>query len=226
MSVVTPPADNLRPVDRELLVAMRDGEEMTIGELTEKLGVTATAVRQRIERLLASRLIDRQKTVAGRGRPTFRYHITIEGHRRAGASPVNLADALWREMLAIEDETLKQHLLSSVAARLGRQYASVVSDSVQEDDPLEVRMKRLTEVFAAQQMEVELSHQGQLPVLDIGSCPYPSLTDASDDRAMCRLEEKMISEALGKPVHLSSCRLDGDSCCQFTAKDSGEPTAS
>ena len=34
---------------------------------------------------------------------------------------------------------------------------------------------------------------------------------------MCRLEEQMISEALGQPVHLSSCRLDGDACCQFSA---------
>jgi hypothetical protein len=34
---------------------------------------------------------------------------------------------------------------------------------------------------------------------------------------MCRLEEQMISEALGHEVQLSSCRLDGDSCCQFTA---------
>ena len=45
-------------------------------------------------------------------------------------------------------------------------------------------------------------------------------TDESDQRAMCRLEEQMISEALGQPVHLSSCRLDGDSCCQFSAVES------
>ncbi len=32
-------------------------------------------------------------------------------------------------------------------------------------------------------------------MLDIGECPYPSLTDASEDREMCRLEEQMISEA-------------------------------
>ena len=41
------------------------------------------------------------------------------------------------------------------------------------------------------------------------------MTDSSDDRSMCRLEEQMLSEALGQPVELSSCRLDGDACCQF-----------
>lgn len=220
------PSDHLRPVDRELLVAMRSGDSMSIGQLIEPLGVTATAVRQRIDRLLEMGLIQREKVVSGRGRPTYSYQLTVDGHRRLGANPVGLADALWREMLAIEDAELRQQLLDSVAARLGRQYAAVVRDSVQENDTFESRMHRLSEMFTAQRMETEVTHQGELPVLDIGSCPYPSLTDNSDERAMCRLEEQMISEALGQPVHLSSCRLDGDSCCQFSAIESNETPAS
>lgn len=217
MSRISPPAEDLRPVDRDLMVAMRSGETMSIGQLTEQLGVTATAVRQRVDRLLEMGLIDREKIVSGRGRPTYRYQLTVEGHRRAGANPVDLADALWRELLAIEDDGLRNQILSSVAARLGRQYATAVDEESGEDDSFETRMQRLSEMLAARRMETEVSHEGQLPVLDIGSCPYPALTDASDERAMCRLEEQMFSEALGQPVHLSSCRLDGDACCQFSA---------
>ena len=64
---------------------------------------------------------------------------------------------------------------------------------------------------------MEVSIEGELPVVDMGSCPFPTLTDLSEDRSMCRLEERMISEAVGQPMRLSSCRLDGDSCCQFSA---------
>ena len=207
--------EDLRSVDRELLMAMRDGEAMGIGELTETLGVTATAVRQRIDRLLEMGLLDREKIVAGRGRPTFRYRLTVIGHRSAGANPADLADAMWREILAIGDEALRTRILSAVAARLGRQFAAEVVG--EENDSFERRMQKLSEMMSARHMATEVSHSGQLPVLDIGACPYPSLTDASADRAMCRLEEQMISEALGQPVHLSSCRLDGDACCQFSA---------
>jgi predicted ArsR family transcriptional regulator len=214
--VINVPADDLRPVDRELLLAMRGGESMGIGELTEKLGVTATAVRQRVERLLEMGLIDRQKMVAGRGRPTYRYRLTVVGHRSAGANPVDLADAMWREILLISDDDLRSKLLTAVAARLGRQYAAqVVSD--QENDSFEARLRKLSEMMSSQHMVAEVSHSGQLPVLDVAACPFPSLTDTSDERAMCRLEEQMISEALGQPVQLSSCRLDGDNCCQFSA---------
>ena len=206
----------LRSVDRELLIAMRSGEALGVGELTEKLGVTATAVRQRIERLLELGLIDREKIVAGRGRPTYQYRLTVVGHRRAGANPSELADAMWREILSMEDGAVRDQLLASVAARLGRQFASQVC-AEEETGSFESRMQKLSEMMAARHMVAEVTHTGELPVLDIGACPFPSLTDVSEDRAMCRLEEQMISEALGHPVHLSSCRLDGDACCQFSA---------
>ena len=205
----------LRSVDRELLMALRRSEAMTVGELTESLGVTATAVRQRVERLLDRGLIDRDKVVAGRGRPTYRYRLTVAGHRCLGANPSELADAMWHEILALPDGQLRDRLISAVAARLGRQF-SVGDTAEASQESFEGRMRRLAEMLAAREIDSEVSRSGGLPVLDIGSCPFPSLTDDSDERVMCRLEEQMLSEALGQPVHLSSCRLDGDHCCQFT----------
>jgi predicted ArsR family transcriptional regulator len=221
-------ASDIRSVDRQLLLAMRGGLSHGVGELTETLGVTATAVRQRIERLLELGLIEREKQVAGRGRPTFRYRLTLDGHHLAGANPAELADVMWREILAFPDETVREQLLSAVATRLGQRYAAHLAEtqssvfpadagacSMNSNDSLEQRIRSLSEMLSTRQIESDLSHEGDLPVLDLGTCPYPSLSDASQGRAMCRLEEKMFSEALGHPVHLSSCRLDGDACCQF-----------
>jgi predicted ArsR family transcriptional regulator len=216
---MNPSTTELRSVDRELLTSLRGGEAAGIGELTEMLGVTATAVRQRVDRLLEMGLIEREKVVAGRGRPTFRYRLTVQGHQRAGANPTELADAMWREILLIADEAVRSQLLSSIAARLGRQFASQVKLDG-DADSFEARLQKLSEMLTARHIDTEVSHRGPLPVLDMGACPYPSLTDVSEDRAMCRLEEQMISEALGQPVHLSSCRLDGDACCQFSAVSS------
>ena len=222
---------DLRSVDRQLLLALRMGEAVGIGELTDALGVTATAVRQRLERLLEQGLIEREKLVAGRGRPTFRYRLTSAGYQRTGANPAELVDAMWREIVALPDDAIRRRLLESVAGRLGQRFAeelnqptkgeenlatAIASSADEEAVAFEQRVHKLSEVLKARQIDNEVSHDGELPVLDIGSCPYPSLTNVSDDRAMCRLEEKMFSEALGRPMHLSSCRLDGDTCCQFT----------
>ncbi len=241
-----PETNDLRSVDRQLLLAMRGGDAFGVGELTDSLGVTATAVRQRIERLLEQGLIEREKLVAGRGRPTFRYRLTVSGHKPAGANPSDLADAMWREILAFPDTEVRRRLLEAVADRLGQRYAAELNDAELNDLELrapgngaensattvmssveseavafERRIRKLSVALTARQIDNSVTHDGELPVLDIGACPYPSLTDVSDDRAMCRLEEKIFSEALGRPVHLSSCRLDGDACCQFAPASPG-----
>ena len=56
---------------------------------------------------------------------------------------------------------------------------------------------------------------GDLPVLVSYTCPYPEL--AEQDRGICAAERLMLQELVGSPVQLSECRLDGGSCCKFTA---------
>jgi len=207
---------DVRSVDRELLLCLRSGESKSIGELTDMLGVTATAVRQRVERLSELRLIDREKVVAGRGRPTYRYLLTVAGYRRAGADAADLAEAMWHEILQISDRDVREQLVTAVARRLGQQYAAEMEVS-SEPGQFAQRMRQLSTMLRAREIPAVAHQHGDLPVLDVEACPYPNLTDASDDRAMCRLEEQMLSEALGEDVHLNRCRLDGDSCCQFVA---------
>lgn len=219
-SDLTPPNHNeLRPVDRDLLMALRSVEVAGVGELTKILKVTATAVRQRVERLLELGLIQREKIVSGRGRPTFKYQLTQDGLRRTSVNATKLAEAMWQEIIALEDEQIRKDLISSVASRLGKQIASEISFN---DASFEMKMQLLSQSMASSQMDTTVKTSSSLPVLDIGTCPYPSLTSVSDDREMCRMEERMISEALGQAVHLSSCRLDGDSCCQFSVGEQNQ----
>jgi len=215
----TPSLADVRSVDRELLLCLRSGDSKSIGELTDMLGVTATAVRQRVERLLELRLIDRQKVVAGRGRPTYRYLLTVAGYRRAGADAADLAEAMWHEILQFPDREIREQLVTAVARRLGQQYAAEMDPSA-DTAPFAQRMRQLTTMLRAREIPAAVHQQGDLPVLDIEACPYPNLTDVSDDRAMCRLEEQMLSEALGEDVHLNRCRLDGDTSCQFVTSSS------
>jgi predicted ArsR family transcriptional regulator len=217
--------------DAGVRIAALQADSVGVGDLTDSLGVTATAVRQRIDRLLAMGLIDREKVSAGRGRPTFRYRLTVAGHRSVGANATSLADAMWREILELDDSEAREQLLAGIATRLGKQYAAdvrAVSAEV-EGESFDARMQRLSELLTSRQVITHITQRdtqsGELPVLDIGACPYPTLTDVSDDRSMCRLEEQMFSEALGQKVELSSCRLDGDSCCQFSPVE-GSPVES
>lgn len=207
----------LRPLDTQLLRAFGRAQAMGIGELIEALGVTATAIRQRLQRLLDEGLIERQKVIAGRGRPAYEYRLTPAGRRCAGADPSPLAEAMWQEILQLADVGSRRKLLAGVAKRLGQDYAQSIGAGTSVS--LAEKMRRLGDVLAAQQVATHCGDSGEgtaeLPLLDIRACPYPALRDAAADRSMCQLEAEIFSEALGAPVHLSHCVLDGDASCHF-----------
>ena len=54
-----------RPVDQLVLDLLRREEGLSVTDLMERLEVTATAIRQRLDRLEESGLIERRKKVSG-----------------------------------------------------------------------------------------------------------------------------------------------------------------
>jgi DeoR family suf operon transcriptional repressor len=208
MSLPTPPVD---PADRTILDFLRRRGEASISELIDLLEVTATAVRQRLNRLMSHGLIARQSTSAtGRGRPMHRYSLTPVGVRSAGTNYDQLAQVLWDEVRAIDDPAVRQGLIRRVSQRLAEVYRPRIAG-----ESLDARMAALSTAFAEQDVPFTLDTDGGLPVLTALACPYPDL--AERDRSVCAMERLMISEALGESVRLSACRLDGASCCTFEA---------
>ena len=57
------------PSDVAILDLLRKRDTITVSELAKILEVTATAVRQRLTRLMAQGYVQRTATKAGRGRP-------------------------------------------------------------------------------------------------------------------------------------------------------------
>ncbi len=212
-------SQRVRPIDLELLRRMRRGQDYCVCELTESLQVTATAVRQRIDRLMSVGMIERTKRVQGqrvqgRGRPTYHYQITDAGLRTCGADPAELTEAMWQAVMDIEDSEVRESVLQRAAVSLGKRYAAESNHDAHSS--INTKWSLISKTMQAHQIQAQVVQNGSLPVLDIAACPYPSLSQHDQDRSMCRLEERMLTEALGQPVHLSSCRMDGDACCQFS----------
>lgn len=210
--------------DRRVLDHLRRHSGVSVGDLGDLLGVTATAVRQRLTRLMAEGLIERRREQRdadppldpaegeakryGRGRPSYEYHLTESGRRAAGDNYNDLAEVLWQEVRAIDDPAVRVGLIKRVAEKLADRYA----DHVDGPD-LAARMKSLMALMGDREVPVEVDESGGLPVLTMLACPYPKL--AEQDRSVCSIEKAMLSEVLGQGVKLSECRLDGSDCCSF-----------
>jgi predicted ArsR family transcriptional regulator len=210
--------DHIRPIDQMVLDLLRQHPGLNIQEFTERLEVTATAVRQRLDRLEEVQLVERRKDSVGRGRPQFRYHLTTLGMRYSAASYADLATALWAEVIDLPNPSLRTRIMRRVARRMGE---VLVVDSLRGAD-LSQRMIAVAQEMSRRKVPTEVQADGTIPVLHVLACPFPQLTEDSSRREVCEMEQEMLSEALGQSVKLSCCRLDGHEHCQFRPVTSGE----
>ncbi len=206
-----PVADGVRPIDQAVLDLLRKDEGLTVQELIDRLAVTATAVRQRLDRLVQVDMIERRKVVAGRGRPQFRYFLTPLGMRYASASYSGLALALWQEVMDLPSQAMRQRILRRVGRRMGLELRGQVASTAS----LSERLNAVADMLSHNRVPAGVQQSGDLPVLQVHACPYPELSRLDGQRSLCELEAEMISEAVGQPMHLDACRLDGHAMCQY-----------
>lgn len=197
--------------DRQMLGALRRREGMTVHELVEVGGVTATAVRYRLGRLMAQGLIERTEQHAGRGRPRHSYRLTQRAHGMGGQNYADLAKTLWSELKAFEDRAIGMKVLRRVADKLAERYRREIAGN-----DVHQRLLDLQKLLIERGVDVEVDESRELPVLRQHSCPYYDLAEA--DRTVCGIEMRMFEKALDSDLKLSQCRLDGHRCCEFEVR--------
>jgi predicted ArsR family transcriptional regulator len=205
--------------DRPLLDLIRRQGPLTVAEMGGALGVTPTAIRNRLTRLVGSGMVERRSETGARGRPRHTYQASAEAHKKLGQNYADLAVALWGELMqAVEDRKLRRLLFGRVTDRLAEQYRGQL-----RDEGWEGRMVQLGSILHDRGIEAEVTKTdgGLLPILRQHSCPYFALAEV--DRAVCAMERKMFEKVLGRGLRISQCRLDGHRSCDFEAKPIVEP---
>lgn len=197
--------------DARLLDLIGRSQSLSIADLIQACGVTATAVRQRLTRLMEQGLVERMKNSHGRGRPEHRYSLTPKARRQSGNNYADLAQVLWTELRNLKDEEVRRGLLQRVADELTRLYQGEVTGTTPE-----ARLESVKQLLGDRRVPASVGQVDALPVLNVMSCPYPEL--AAQDRSVCAMEKMMLSELVAAPVKLSQCRLDGHECCQFQTR--------
>ena len=213
----------VRASDTVLVELLRTNGKAGVGELASSLRVTATAVRQRLERLMREGIVTREAVVTPadggscgarrRGRPAYVYGLTEKGERTGGDNFRDLAVVLWSEIRRVESPEVRRGLLSRVGSAMADFYGDQVVDGT-----LSERLDQVVGLFRERQITcgVEYSTEpdgSQLAVLTSHVCPYPEI--AQLDRGICASERLMLQDLLGARVSLASCCLDGADCCRF-----------
>ena len=137
-------SEHIRPIDQAVLDLLRQHQGMTVQGFSESLEVTATAVRQRLDRLVEVDLIERRKESIGRGRPQFRYFLTALGMRYSSVSYADLAMALWTEVMDLPNPSLRSRMLHRVARRMSQSFIERLSPDASIEDRLQAMAGELS----------------------------------------------------------------------------------
>ncbi len=194
--------------DADLLDLLRCDGPLGVVELAEAVDVTPTAIRQRLGRLLAQNLVEREVERCGRGRPRHRYRLSDKGLRLTGSNFTDLALALWSQLHTIEDDEIRSELVGRVVKALAEGYAKEIRGATVSE-----RMRSLAGLLSRRRVPFSVDGPPKEPVLTAHACPYPDLAKA--DPTICDLERMLFSELLGEDVQLTQNHQGGRTRCQF-----------
>lgn len=206
--------------DRLLMETLQRGRQMSVDQLVDALGVTATAVRQRLDRLVAAGAVTRSEVRQGRGRPSFLYSLTEAGVESMGNNLTALARAMWNELLQLEDEIVRKRLMDRISQRMAEAFHGNVSGGTYAE-----RLESLVQILRENNVvaDVEIDKGTSLPVLKINGCPYPGIS-GPDHHQICDVEQSMFSSLLGHPVRLTECRChSAEGSCTFSPQTEDAP---
>ncbi len=184
----------------------------SVEDLIEAMGVTRTAVTEQLNELTAAGYVRRcMDRLPGRGRPRYLYAATDAAleHLFSGCQSL-VVPAMWRAIQDVGGVKLKRQVLKRVSRALADHYKRQLRGRT----PAE-RFRELAEVFREAEgnvVEVEAGDAGRL-MMRRRSCSFYSMFEKS--RAVCHIDEKMVSTIVGAPVRRTACRHDGDPCCIF-----------
>ncbi|HMO15607.1 MAG TPA: winged helix-turn-helix transcriptional regulator [Pirellulaceae bacterium] len=194
--------------EQEILDLLRNEGAMSIDQLIARTGVTATAVRQRLGKVMASGLVERFEVKHGRGRPSHEYRLSKDGYRSVGNNLADLADAMWEELQAIPNQELRRTILTGVASRLAVKYGELISG----DNP-EERLAEVAKIFGKKNVPFVVEEREGLKVLKIVGCPYPELNNSNKE--ICELEKKFLSKLIHSDVTVNQTTCGVGTCCTF-----------
>jgi len=188
-------------------ILLREGPS-TVKELQRALGLSGTAIRAHLSRLLAEGLIEVHTERHGVGRPIKVYTLTPQARAVMGRHTDAFITALLEELYQMEGEEKVRHLLHRVSRRLAAKYREQIHGQTVEE-----RVRTLTRLLNEQGIVADMIVNGDRIEIHEYTCPYHEL--AHQHRTVCEMERNIMSTMLGVPVSMRQCMMEEGQECVF-----------
>ena len=203
---------DLSDAKRRIIEVLKRAESATAHELAEQFNTTTTAVRQHLDSLEQSGLVERfEGAILGRGRPAIRWRITPLTAElfpdRHGELTVELLESI---KTSLGEEAL-QKVIDQRASEQVASYRNTLGDTA----AVPVRVRALADRRSEEGYLAEVVDDGGDLLLIEHHCPI--CTAATVCQGLCRSELEVFQAALGPSVNVTREQhlLSGDTRCAY-----------
>jgi predicted ArsR family transcriptional regulator len=202
----------MKSTREKILSTLLTERQATIKQLSEAVGINGISVRHHLINLQAEGLITAEEQRHGVGRPSFVYRLTEQGMEKFPTNYLKLTNHLLTEL----ESTLTPEQLNATYERIGKKQAEETTH-IDKNLPLEAQIDQLATQLAADRFMLSWKREGDKILIQSDNCPYLHVGKEHPD--ICKIDETLFSEALGRDVELTSCMLRGNAHCVYTVKD-------
>lgn len=197
----------------DFLLENNDGA--TLEELSVFLGVTKTATKEHVLKLLSRDYLDFNDSKGEVGRPKRRYYLTEGGKevfpRQYSWLSMMLLELLAEDMGGTAVSKIMHSLADKVAATMKSRFTS-----------LPVGSKRFQEISnilneLGYRSSVKQSDLRKGVVIEATNCVYHSVAKTHPE--LCQFDIRLIEKISGLNVKLEACIARGGSVCRFCIKN-------
>ncbi len=186
----------------------------TVADLIRSAGVTRTAVTEQLNELVAAGLVERTtERLPTRGRPRHRFTATDDSLQLLFAGNQSLlVPAMWQAITDTGGNALRRKILRRVSRVMADHYKPRITGETPRE-----RFLQLSELLREEGslVDIEANGNGQV-VMRKRNCPFISMFEES--RAVCAVDQEVMSLVVGTRVRCTSSRHDGAPCCSFAIK--------
>ena len=193
----------------EVLLALKKSQPLTAGELADRFGVTANALRRHLKELELEGVVAYRREVRGVGGPVFAYRLTEEGER---LFPRSYDQALTQAL-----ELVRSQFGSDAVVEMFRQRWKEIADRAMPELAalsLPDRARRLAELLTALGYMAEAtSRDDATPTIREHNCTIRAVVEQFPE--VCAAEQRFIQDVLGVDVRREAHMAKGANCCEY-----------
>ncbi|HAE86081.1 MAG TPA: hypothetical protein DCG78_06215 [Anaerolineaceae bacterium] len=198
----------MKSTREKILNTLLTERQATIKQLSEVVGINGISVRHHLINLQAEGLVTAEEQRHGVGRPAFVYRLTEKGMEKFPTNYLKLTNYLLTEL----EENLSPEEVEATFQRIGKKQAEE-STNIDKNQPIEAQIEQLADQLASERFMLSWKKEDDSIILQSDNCPY--LHVGKEHPEICKIDETLFSEALGKEVKLETCLLRGDARCTY-----------